>query len=275
MFGYMVVLGSGIGIAGAWISKHLIEAYPFPTNFVYTFALAAAGVMASWLLLAFTREPVDPALKDHQSHREFFAELPALVRADSNLRSFLWARLLMVVGGMGFGFVTVSAQARWHIADATAADYTAAMMIGQVIGNLLAGVLSDRHGHKLTLQGGAACSCLAFALAAAATSPAWYYVVFGLLGMAGGAFFVSGILMILELATPERRATYVGLVNTSIGVLGLLSPLAGARLAEVGYGWLFAVGAVFQLAGLIVLTVRVREPRPAKPPAFEAGGQVV
>jgi len=261
MFGFMVVLGSGLGIGGAKLSGHLIEVYPFPYNFAACFALAASGVMLSWALLAFTREPVSAELAPRQTHREFFTTLPALLRSDANLRGFLVSRVLTVSGGLGSGFLMVSATSRWQVPDAMAGDYTAAMMVGQVIGNLLCGVMSDRHGHKITLQSGVACSALAYAIAAAAPSAGWYYSVFLLLGIAGGAFFVSGILMILELASPERRPTYVGLVNTSLGAMGIVSPLVGAALAEVGFGWLFAVGAVLQTAGLVVLTLAVRDPR--------------
>jgi len=270
MFGFMVVLGSGAGIAGAKLSGHLIEVYPFPYNFAATFGLAAIGIMVSWVLLAATREPVTPLLKPRQTHREFFTTLPALLRSDGNLRGFLLARVLMVCGGLGSGFLMVSATSRWQVPDAMAGDYTAAMMVGQVLGNLLCGVMSDRHGHKITLQSGVACSALAYALAAAAASPGWYYPVFFLLGVAGGAFFVSGILMILELASPERRPTYVGLVNTSLGVMGVVSPLVGAALAEFGFGWLFAIGAVLQTAGLAVLTIAVKDPRRDVSPLADA-----
>lgn len=265
MFGMMVVLGAGTGVAGARISKHLIAAYPFPTNFVYTFALAAFGILASWFLLALTREPVDPKRKERQTHTEFFGALPKLLRDDTNLRWFLLARLLMVVGGLGSGFLMVSATERWRVPDATAAEFTAAMLLGQVIGNLLCGFISDRRGHKLTLTGGVTCSCLAYLLAAVAPSPAWFYAVFVLLGIGGGAFFVSGILMILELAAPERRPTYVGLVNTSLGLLGLLSPLLGAALAETSYTSLFLTGASCQALGLLVFVLKVREPRQGQP----------
>ena len=261
MFGFMVVFGSGLGIAGAKISKYLIDAYPFPYNFLYTFALAACGIMASWALLAFTKEPVVPQARVRRSHREFYAALPALLRSDSNLRAFLWARMLMVFGGMGAGFVMVSATERFGVPDAMAGDFTAALMIGQVIGNLACGVMGDRHGHKITLQSGVACSALAYGLAAMAPDPRWYFAVFLLLGVAGGSFFVSGILMILELANPERRPTYVGLVNTSLGITGIVAPLLGAAIAEVGFGWLFAIGAVLQTVGLAVLTVAVKDPR--------------
>ncbi|MCC7493222.1 MAG: MFS transporter [Fimbriimonadaceae bacterium] len=263
MFGMMVVLGAGTGLAGAQLSRYLLAHYPFPFNFVYTFALAAVGIMISLLLLALTREPVDPRRKERQSHGEFFATLPQLLREDSNLRWFLAARLLMVAGGLGSGFLMVSAQERWQVPDATAATFTSAMLLGQVIGNLLCGFISDRRGHKLTLASGVTCSCLAYLLAAVAPDPRWYYAVYLLLGIGGGAFFVSGILMILELAIPERRPTYVGLVNTSLGLVGLLSPLLGAALAEVSYPLLFLAGATAYALGLAVFILKVREPRGA------------
>lgn len=274
MLGLMVVLGSGAGIAGAKVSKKLIDTYPFPYNFAATFALAAAGIVLSFVLLALVREPVSPVLKPRQSQREFFGSLPALLRADANLRWFLRARLLMVLGGLGSGFVMVSATARWRVPDAAAGDYTAALMVGQVLGNLLCGVISDRRGHKITLQAGVACSMVAYTLAALAPGPGWYPLVFGLLGVANGAFFVSGILMALELATPERRPTYVGLVNTGCGLVALVSPLLGAALAEVGYGCLFAFGAACQAAGLALFTAFVREPReqPGGQPAAAGDG---
>lgn len=106
---------------------------------------------------------------------------------------------------------------------------------------------------------------MAYLLAAVAPTPRWHHAVFVLLGIGGGAFLVSGILMILELAAPERRPTYVGLVNTSLGLLGLLSPLLGAALAETSYSALFLTGAVCQALGLMVFVPRVREPRQGVP----------
>jgi MFS family permease len=270
LFGAMVVVGSGVGIFGAKLSKHLIETYPFPTNFALAFTLAAAGVMGSCGVLALTREPVHPIIKPHETHREYFRNLPALWRADPNLRAFLAARLLLVFGGMGIGFFTVSAVERWHVPDSMAGDFTAALMIGQVLGNLLFGLLSDRHGHKISLQLGATIACLANVMACCAPDPRWYYAVFVCLGLSGGAFFVSGILFVMELATPERRPTYTGLVNTCIGVVGALGPLLGSLIALLGYRTLFAFAACVQVAGILLLTLTVHDPRRA--PAALADG---
>jgi MFS family permease len=261
LLGLMVFIGAGAGLLGAKLSAWLLATYPFPTNFALTFALGALGIGGSFVLLALTREPVQPQLKPRQTHREFFATLPALVRADPNLRAFLTARVLMVLGGMGYAFLTVSAIQRFGLPDSAAAWFTAASLAGQMLGNLACGLIADRRGHKWTMQVGVSAAAVAYALAALAPSAGWYHVVFFLLGVASGAYFVSGILLVLELAIPERRATYVGLVNTTVGLVGVLGPLLGAALARAGYGWVFALGALCQAAGVAVLTLRVREPR--------------
>jgi MFS family permease len=227
--------------------------------------VAAAGITLSWFALALTREPVQPpAEATGQSQRQFWAGLPGVLRRDSNFRRFLVARVLMAVGAMGSGFVTVSAVQRWHIPDGTVGLFTFSLLAGQTIGNLCFGFLADRFGHKLSLEIGAAAALLAYTLALLAPSTAWYYAVFALMGINSSAVIVSGILMVMEFSGPERRPTYVGLANTAVGVVGMVAPLVGAWLASIGYGWLFAVTAVMDLAALAAMHWAVREPRWAR-----------
>jgi MFS family permease len=187
--------------------------------------------------------------------------LPGILRSDQNFRRFLAARLLMTLGNLGAGFVTVSAIYRWHVPDEEAGLYTAILLIGQMLGNLASGFLADRFGHKLSLEVGALSACLAFGLAWLAPSPAWIYAVFFFMGVNLGTILVSGILVALEFSEPRRRPTYAGLTNTSVGLVGMVAPLLGAGLAAVSYGWLFAAGAAINLCALVAMRWWVREPR--------------
>lgn len=262
LMGVMLFLGAGTGAAGAGVSSWLLKTFPFPTNFLYSFTIAAIAITLSWFLIALTREPAQPATAPRRTNRQFWASLPQILREDHNFRRFLVARLLLALGGMGTGFVTVAAVQRWQVPDSTVGLYTAAMLLGQTVGNLGFGFLADRFGHKLSLElGGALTSLLAFSVAWLAPAPEWYYLVFVLLGVATGAIIVSGILVVLEFAAPARRPTYVGLANTATGVVSAVGPLLGASLAGVGYGWLFALSAGVNLAALVMLRRRVREPR--------------
>jgi MFS family permease len=254
-------VGALTGAAAAGFSARLLTDFPFPTNFIYSFTIAALSISISWVFLALTREPVGPVIKNKQSNRQFWSDLPHIVRRDENYRRFLLARLLLALGGMGLGFVTVAAVKRWSIADGTVGTYTLAFLLGQMAGNLTVGFLADKRGHKLSLEIGALSSFLAFALAWLAPTPEFYLVVFFLLGIMTGAVLVSGILVVMEFSRPERRPTYIGMTNTSVGVVSMIAPLIGAALAVAGYNWLFAVSAILSLLSAVALHWWVREPR--------------
>ena len=261
LVGTSMFIGAGVGAIGSGLSAWLLDSFDFPTNFAYTFAIAAGAITLSWFILALTREPVQPSNEPPQSNHQFWAGLPDIVRKDHNYRRFLVARMLMALGGMGSGFVTVAAVRRWEVPDSTVGVYTAMLMVGQTVANLALGLLADRYGHKLSLEIGALASCLAFALAWLAPSPTWYYVVFFLSGITLGAIIVSGFLVVMEFCEPGRRPTYMGLANTGTGVVSLLAPLLGAGLAGAGYSWLFALSALLNLAALGTMHWWVQEPR--------------
>ncbi|MEW5986177.1 MAG: MFS transporter [Chloroflexota bacterium] len=259
--GTTMFLGAGMGALGAGLSAWLLKSFPFPTNFVYTFTIAAAGISLSWVFLALTREPVQPSAAPRQSHRQFWRSLPAIIRQDVNFRRFLTGRLTLALGSMGSGFVTVAALQKWQVSDSTVATYTAAYLAGQTAGNLGFGFLADRFGHKLSLELSGLASALAFGLAWLAPSPGWYYLVFVLLGVNLGAILVSGILVTLEFCEPPRRPTYVGIANTGVGLAGGLAPLLGAGLAEMDYDWLFVASVAVNGLAFFIMRWWVREPR--------------
>ena len=261
LLGTTLFIGAGTGAVGSALSAWLLKSFSFPINFAYTFAIAAAAITFSWFFLALTREPAQPVSAPPQSNRQFWAGLPGIVQQDHNFRRFLVARTLMALGSMGVGFITVAAVARWQLPDSTVGVFTGMLLVGQTVGNLILGWLSDRFGHKLSLEWGALASCLAFALAWLAPSAAWYYAVFVLLGINSGAVIVSGILVVMEFCESGRRPTYTGLANTAVGLVSTLAPLLGAWLAGIGYHWLFALSAAINLAALAALRWWVQEPR--------------
>lgn len=261
--GLTTFTGTGMGALGAGLSAWLLETYRFPVNFSYAFFIAAVGISLSWVFIALTKEPVQPARGQRQSMRQFWQTLRTIVARDQNFRRFLIARLLLALAAMGQGFVTVAAVRRWDVADGTVSGFTAALLLGQMAGTLIFGLLADRSGHKLPLELSGAAIMLSFTLAWLAPSPAWFYAVFFLLGLYIGAIIVSGILVILEFSAPERRPTYVGLANTSAGAAGALAPMLGAALAGVSYSLLFAISAGVSLAALVLMRWWVREPRTA------------
>lgn len=259
--GVSFFIGALTGAVAAGFSAQLLATFPFPTNFAYCFAIAAAAITVSWVFLSLTREPNEPVKATQQSTRQYWQELPRIIRRDKNYRNFLIARLTLSFGRMGIGFLTVAAVQRWAIADSTVAAFTIVLLVGQTTGNLFVGFLADRHGHKLSLELAALLSFFAYLLAWLAPDDRWYFGVFFLLGVIEAAIIVSGILIVMEFCEPEKRPTYAGLTNTGVGIASMLGPLLGAWLALLGYNWLFIASAALSLIALIGFHWWVREPR--------------
>ena len=263
-FGVSSFVGTGLATLGAFVSGWILDVYPFPANFVALFLMAAITISISWGFLALTREPTGqtedtplPRRRSGQSRRKMLA----IVRGDRNFRRFLSARVLSSLSTMGIGFLTVAAVRQWQVSDGTVAYFTAAMLLGQTAGNLLAGFVADRWGHKLSLELGLWGVTIGFGLAWLATAPVWYFAVFFLQGMATGIRIVSGILIPLEFARADHRPSYVGIANTTAGIGSALAPLVGGLLAWFGYDVLFAVSALLGVVALAAMRWGVAEPR--------------
>jgi len=261
-FGITAFVGTGLGALGALFSGWLLKTFPFPTNFAYAFFLAALFINLSWVFLALTREPAQPVSPEIKRQRTWsWDKIVSILRSDRNFRRYLIVRLLASFGNMAVGFITVAAIQRWSVPDATVGLYTAALLVGQTAGNLAAGFIADRVGHKKSLQVGLSGVVAAYLLAWFSPDPLWFNLVFFLVGAATGIAIVSGVLINMEFSRPERRPTYVGIANTTMGIGSVISPLVGGLLALRGYNLLFAMSAMFALAALLMLVTMVQEPR--------------
>lgn len=261
-FGITAFVGTGLGALGALVSGWLLKTFPFPTNFAYAFFLAALFINLSWVFIALTREPAQAVPEEIKHQRSWSASrIASILRDDSNFRHYLIARLLTSFGNMAAGFITVAAILRWSVPDATVGLYTAALLVGQTAGNLIAGFIADRWGHKVSLLVGLSALTSAYLLAWLSPVPLWFNIVFFLVGVATGISIVSGVLINMEFSRPENRPTYVGIANTTMGIGNVLAPLVGAVLALAGYNLLFILSAMFGFAALITLATAVQEPR--------------
>jgi MFS family permease len=255
-------LGAFMGIAGAAVAGRLLVEKPFPDNFALCFLLTSAAMLISWFGLASNREAISPTFKPVIGLGKYFRQLPAVLRRDRNYVRFLIGRSVANLGGMAAGFFMVYGVERFSLGGADAGALTAVMVVSQALVNLLLGYLADRRGHKLVLMLGTFMMALSAIAAWLASSPAWLYVAFALLGAALAADTVSGMNIILEFCAPEDRPTYIGLTNTLLAPAKTLSPILGGWLATlVGYPPMFLVALVVSVLGGLLYAIWVREPR--------------
>jgi len=237
-FGIANFGGTATGVLGAAAAGWLLDRYDFPYGYVFCFTVAAIFIFISWIFLALTREPPRVSQEPVISQREYWRRLPAILRADLNFRHYLLSQVVITMGGMAVGFLAIYAAQRWQLPDSQAGSFTASMLIGQALCNLL------------------------FGLAGLAPVPAWFYAVFALSGASAAGFILSGIMIVFEFSAPDVRPTYIGVNNTAVGVVNIVAPMLAGWLAGVmGYRGLFAVAFVITLVGFALMRWWVREPR--------------
>lgn len=265
VLGLATLLGTAAGTVGAGVSSWILQDFEYPYNFALLFSIAAISITISWAFLAMVREPLQPSKAHAHASISMISRMRAILQQDINFRSYLIARMLMILGAMGTGFITVISIERWDLSDGVVGFYTAILLLGQTLGNLLSGVLADRLGHKLPLVLCGMGQVLAFTVAWLTPTPEGIYVVFALLGFSMGASFVSGMLITMEFSEPAHRPTYVAVANTASGIALALAPLLGGWVAGFGYSWLFGGSALIGLVAVILLKVTVQEPRHRQP----------
>jgi MFS family permease len=64
----------------------------------------------------------------------------------------------------------------------------------------------------------------------------------------------------IEFGPVKKRSTYIGLMNTVLAPLYLCGMLGGILGARWGLKTVFAIGAAFSIAGILILLFRVEEP---------------
>ena len=260
-FGITNFLGSIFGILGSALSIWLLEAFVFPDSFIILYGIAAVFTTLSWGFLALTREPREAHNENEQRQTAFWKDLIKIIKVDHNYRRFVISSLIITLGGMGAGFVTISAIQRFSVSDGTVGIYSVTLLAGQTVGYLVLGKIGDRYGHKKSLEIGVGAILVAFVIAYFMQNPSLYFVVFVLLGINLSAWIGSGMLVVWEFCDTSRVPTYSGLANTVRGVIGTIAPLIGTQLASFGFGILFALSALITLIGLVMLTGWVSEPR--------------
>lgn len=259
-FGFTSFIGTGLGAIGAFFSGWLLETFPFPTNFYYAFLITAIMTTLSWYFLAQMRESVSPPLAP-QPPNAIWAKVGRILQGDRNFQRFLVARLIGNLSTMATGFVTVVALQRWQVSDGTVGFFTIALLTGQTLGTLFAGLLADRAGHKQVFVWAYLLNMLTFLAAWGAPSAIWFFPVFLLMGISMGMITVSSILSTMEFSSPIHRPTYIGIANTANGIGITIAPLLGGLLATVSYDWLFLGSAAAGLGATLLLLTQVTDPR--------------
>jgi MFS family permease len=263
-FGAANALASTGGLLGSVLTAWLLAAHSPPRSYGLCFLAGSVFMACSYASLAMVREPAGDVAPAGGGLGDYLRRMPALLRRDTNLSWFIVARGIGIVGTMANGFYTVHALRTFAAADWQVGVLTTCFLAGQLAGNAALGWLADRAGHRLVLALGLGALAAGNLAALAAGSAEALGAVLALSGLYQASAHISARTILLELAPPAERPTYIGLSNTALAPVSFLAPLAaGLMVDRLGFRAVFGLAALLAALGALVLVARVREPRRA------------
>jgi len=258
------VAASVAGLGASGISADLLTAHRPAVAYALCFVWATVCLVVSFVALVLVREPVAAAAtRPSEPLSVFLRRIPALLREDHNLAWYLVARSLSALGAAGVAFYTVYALQAWRLPAAAAGMFTGLLLSGTIAGTLALGWLADHMGHRLVLLAGVIAGVGANVIALAATSPGAFGAAFVLAGVQTASATISGLNVLLEFApATDAQPTYVGLGHTSGAPMAFSAPLLAGLIADAaGFPAVFVITALGGIAAMLVLALRVRDPR--------------
>lgn len=190
------------------------------------------------------------------------------VRRSRNLL-LIFVASLVAAGGRGLGVVILVIplylKLQLHFSNATVAELYLVLLVGSVIGPLIAGPVSDQIGRRTTLLIAYPLSALTTLAVLLAPSPGpWLAIALAAMGLV--VYLESPLLQAFladEAPAAERDAIFSLYFAVAFGIGALWAAAVGAALGRLGFVTVFTIMAVtYLLAGACV--VMMREPVPAR-----------
>ena len=251
------VIGATIAVVCGWyfLNRWLVDgasADGTRANFEMIFFFTGMTFLGAAVVSLFLREAPDENLIQRRGGKDLLLAAYETFKTDRNFR-----RLAIIAALFGmyltlFPHYQRLGRDRLDLGLSALIPWVLAQNIGAALFSIPTGWLADRYGNRLVLQLIMVVLCIAPLLALAISwsadlQPAWFTVVFGLLGLTPVAMrFLNNYT--LEIASRDEHPRYLSTLAFAIAAPPiLLSPLIGALIDSVGFELIFAIvtGCVF------------------------------
>jgi MFS family permease len=250
---------AGVAYVGG---EYLVGRNVLGNGYAVTFGLAFVLTCFGLSMLLLIREPEPPVVRAQTPLATRLRDLPALLRSD---RAFTWyfqCRAMATMGRMAAPFYILHAGDAIGLSGTNLGILSTAFVLSNSVTNLAWGLLADRTGfRRVFLLALSLWIASVLALMASTTLPAFVLVFIGI-GAGMGGFQMAAQNLVLEFGTRDDLPLRIAVANSAQELVGAIGPLLGGLLAitfsrEVVY----FVAAGFQLAAIILVLLRVEEPR--------------
>ncbi len=265
LVGGALIFGAGFAVQAILDAD---PAGPAPWRFGILFGLAALCFFLALLSFSYVQEEPGPPDLPHHTLRQQLARAPALLRANPPFRHYAWVRLLQNMVRLASPFYPIFALDILGAPEAMVGLYLSAMTLAQICSNPLWQWVGRKRGTLFLTKSAALLTAaepllavaLPWALRLAGLTveqngllPAYLFtLVFMLSGTAQSGRSIGFMALLLDLTPAEERASYIGFVNTALGLVSFLPILAGAVIDQIGFAPIFWLAAGLLILGYLL-----------------------
>ena len=261
--GYRNFAGGLIAAILAWAAgNYLIEdqwlGNGYATTFLFAFLLTSAGLV---VLKTMIREPAAPVSRPQMPMMQRIRQFPELLQ-DRDFAWFLAVQCFSTMARVGAPFWTIYAGTQLGLDGALIGGLSFVFLGSDTLSNVLWGPLGDRFGFKIIYVLALCSSISGVTLLILGSTAVPIYAAFVLLGVGGSGWMLASTTMVLEFGEPQDTPMRLAFVTTLEGAIAASGPvIAGLLVAVSGFQPLFFIVLAAQIAALLLLIVKVREPR--------------
>ncbi len=276
-FAWRMLAGGLLGLGAGVVTRAVLNRFAFPHGHALLFVIYDAVIIPAMLAFILIREPPGTAIPGAPTLGQQLRRAGQFLRTDGVFRRYMGMRTALGLAGIALPFYGVYARNVLGAPEGMVGIYVAVRVAAGLVANLPWGSLSDHKGNRLVTLwlslGSAFTSLLALGLVGwVSASPGpepWrpYLAVplFLLNGALAPASALVGNNFLLELVPEAERPLYLGLSNTLIGIVVLISGFGGLVVDLLGYAGLFGLSALLCLLAWW-WSRGLPEPRTGQPP---------
>ncbi|MBO9370345.1 MAG: MFS transporter [Chloroflexi bacterium] len=258
-FAWRLLTGGLLGLGAGAVTREVLNRLAFPHGHALLFAVYTAVVTPAMLAFILIREPPGTAVPTAPTLKQQLRRAGQFLRTDAVFRRYMGMRTALGLAGIALPFYGVYARHVLGAPEGMVGIYVAVRVAAGLVANLPWGSVGDRRGNRLVTLwfslGNALTALLALGLVGwVAVSPyrgPWLPYLAIPLFLLNGALAPAGMLVgsnfLLELVPEADRPLYLGLSNTLIGIVVLISGFGGLVVDLLGYAGLFALSALLCL----------------------------
>lgn len=246
-------VASGIAsIISGGVAGYVLANFQAPLNFAYLF-IVSSGIMAiGFIIFSTVEEPEKKNISIKEKNFKLFLQnATKTLKKDKRLQKQIIVIFLSFSCFLSMPFVILNAKNAIHLTGWMLGGFITIQMLGSIIGSSLLWRKVSNYEKMLSLS--FIFMILAFCIALFADSVYSYGMIFLLFGVGLDGFNISGMNLVIEIASEKKRPIYTA-IQTNITSLGLFFPVFGGIMLKYlgSYTIIYSSSIVLLLLGFLL-----------------------